>query len=162
MYRLADLRAEAYPGGMSTMEAKLDLILSKVIGLEQDLGSMKTDLGSVKTDLGSVKTDLGSVKTDLGSVKTELSDLKGRADRQDARIDELVAAFRQNWANLSGLYRRVLDDVKSFEDRLASKISQVNQSIVALKESIDNQDYRSDTLGRRITALEERPHGLDR
>ena len=142
------------------MEAKLDLILSKVIGLEQELGSFKSE---VRHELGSVKQELGSVKQELGSVKQELSDLKVRADRQDARIDELVAAFRQNWGNMSGLYRRILDDVKLFEDRLASKVTQVNQSIVALKESIDNQDFRSDTLGRRITALEDRPpYGFDR
>jgi chromosome segregation ATPase len=135
---------------MSTMEAKLDLILSKVIGLEQELGSFKSE----------VKQELGSVKQELGSVKHEVTELSARADRQDARIAELVAAFRENWSDLSGLYRRILDDVKLFEERLESKISQVNQSIVALKDSIDRQDFRSDTLGRRITALEERPRPL--
>jgi hypothetical protein len=58
---------------------------------------------------------------------------------------------------MSNRYRRVRSDVKLFEDRLEAKLSQVNQSIVALKDSIDRQDFRSDWLGRRITALEERP-----
>ena len=58
---------------------------------------------------------------------------------------------------MSNRYRRVRSDVKLFEDRLEAKLSQVNQSIMALKDSIDRQDFRSDSLGRRITALEEPP-----
>jgi hypothetical protein len=142
MWGLAELCAEAYPGEMSTMDTKLDLILSKLIGLEQDVGSLKQDVGSLKQGL---------------------SGLTVRADRSEARIEELIAAFREHWGDMSGLYRRVREDVKLFEDRLEAKISHVNQSIVALKDSIDRQDFRSDTLGRRIAALEEpRPSTFDR
>lgn len=138
------------------MDAKLDLILSKLIGLEQDVGSLKQDVGSLKQDVGSLKQDVESLKQGL-------SGLTARADRNEERIEELIAAFRQHWGDMSGLYRRVRDDVKLFEDRLEAKISHVNQSIVALKDSIDRQDFRSDTLGRRIAALEEpRPPTFDR
>lgn len=124
------------------MEAKLDLILSKLIGLEQDMGTLKQEVGGLKQEVGGLKV---------------------RADRSEERIEELIEAFRQHWGDTSGLYRRVRDELKLFEDRLEAKVSQVNQSIVALKDSIDRQDFRSDTLGRRIAALEEpRPPTFDR
>ncbi len=132
------------------MDSKLDLILSKLIGLEQDVGGLKQDVGGLKQDVGGLKQDVGGLRQDVTT-------LTARMDRQEARMDELIAAFRENWADISNLYRRVREDVKLFEDRLEGKISQVNQSIVALKDSIDRQDFRSDSLGRRITALEERP-----
>jgi chromosome segregation ATPase len=131
------------------MDAKLDLILAKLVRLEQDVGGLKADVGGLKADVGGLKADVGG--------------LSARVDRQDARMDELVAAFRENWADMSSLYRRVREDVKLFEDRLEAKISQVNQSIVALKDSLDRQDFRSDSLGRRIAALEEpQPPTFDR
>jgi hypothetical protein len=103
------------------------------------------------------------VKQDVSALKQDVSALTIRADRSEKRIEELIAAFREHWGDMSGLYRRVREDVKLFEDRLEAKISQVNQSIVALKDSIDRQDFRSDTLGRRIAALEEpRPPSFDR
>lgn len=105
---------------------------------------------------------MSELKQDVSGLKQDVGGLSARADRQEARIDELVAAFRQNWSDMSALYRRVGDDLKLFEDRLEAKLSQVNQSIVALKDSIDRQDFRSDALGRRISALEERPHSFDR
>ena len=61
---------------------------------------------------------------------------------------------------MADLYRRVREDVNQFEDRLEAKLTQINQSIQALRDSIDRQDFRADELGRRVTRLEERPRDL--
>ncbi len=111
------------------MESKLDLILGKLISLEQDVSGMRQEMDK-------------------------------RFEAQDKRFDEIVAAFKENWGDMAGLYRRVRDDVKLFEERLEAKLTQVNQSIVALRDSLERQDFRSDELGRRIALIEDRPPRL--
>jgi predicted RNase H-like nuclease (RuvC/YqgF family) len=139
---------------MATMESKLDLILGKLISLEQDVGGLKQDVGGLKQDVGGLKQDVGGLKQYMDQ-RFEAQDR--RFEAQERRLDEIVAAFKENWGDMAGLYRRVREDVKLFEERLEAKLSHVNQSIVALKDSIDRQDFRSDELGRRINVLEDRP-----
>lgn len=109
-------------------EAKLDRILEGVAALKQDVGTLKQDVGT----------------------------LKQRLERVETRQDEMLAAFRANWSEMSGLYRAVRDDLKRFEERVEEKLSQVAQKIQALRDSLERQDFRSDELGRRLTRLEGR------
>jgi hypothetical protein len=128
---------------MATMESKLDLILGKLISLEQDVSGMRQEMDK---------------RFEAQDKRFEAQDR--RFEAQDKRFDEIVAAFKENWGDMAGLYRRVRDDVKLFEERLEAKLSQVNQSIVALKDSLERQDFRSDELGRRIALIEDRPPRL--
>jgi chromosome segregation ATPase len=139
------------------MESKLDLILGKLISLEQDVSELKQDVGGLKQDVGGLKQDVGGLKQDMDK-RFEAQDR--RFEAQDRRFDEIVGAFKENWGDMAGLYRRVRDDVKLFEERLEAKLSQVNQSIVALRDSLERQDFRADELGRRISLIEDRPPRL--
>ena len=116
-------------------EEKLDEILHKVTKLEQDVGGLKQDVGGLKQDVGGLKQDVEGVRQ---------------------KQDDMLTAFRAHWADMSTLHRAVRDDLRHFEDRVEGKLSQVNQSIQALKDSIERQDFRSDELGRRIDRLEVR------
>jgi len=127
-------------------DAKLDLILDKLSALEQDVGTLKQDVGTLKQDVGTLKQDVGTLK-----------EWQGRADQ---RQQETIVAFKQNWSDMADLYRRVREDVKHFEDRLEGKLTQVNQSIQALRDTLERQDFRADELGRRVTRLEEQPRDL--
>jgi chromosome segregation ATPase len=109
-------------------EEKLDQILNEVAGLKQDVGGLKQDVGGLKQDVGGLRQ----------------------------KQDEMLEAFRAHWSDMSTLHRAVRDDLKRFEDRVEGKLTQVNQSIQALKDSLERQDFRSDELGRRIDRLEIR------
>jgi hypothetical protein len=135
---------------MSTMESKLDLILGKLVSLEQNVGELKSGMDK--------RFEAQDRRFEAQDRRFEAQDR--RFEAQDRRFDEIVAAFKENWGDMAGLYRRVRDDVKLFEERLELKLSQVNQSIVALKDSLERQDFRSDELGRRISLLEDRPPRL--
>jgi uncharacterized protein YPO0396 len=107
-------------------EVKLDRILEMLSALTEDVATLKTDVATLKTDVV----------------------------RLEKRQDETLAAFREHWKELSGLYRAVRDDLKRFEERVELKLSEVTQSIQALRDSLERQDFRSDELARRITRLE--------
>ena len=69
---------------------------------------------------------------------------------------ETIAAFGSNWSDMADPYRRVREDVAAFEGRLESKLTQINQSILTLRDSIERRDFRTDELGRRVSHLEQR------
>ena len=129
-------------------DAKLDQILDKLTGLERDVAALKTDVGTLKTDVSTLKSGQESIRGQIAVI--------------DRRQDETVTAFKQNWSDIADLYRRGRDDLQRFEDRMEAKLSQVNQSIQALRDSIERQDFRADELGRRISRLEDQPRGLGR
>jgi archaellum component FlaC len=145
-------------------EAKLDQILTSVTKLEQDVGALKQDVGGLKQDVGGLKQDVGGLKQDVGGLKQDVGGLKQDVGglKQDVgglkeKQDEMLIAFRAHWADMSSLHRAVREDLRRFEDRVENKLTQVNQSIQALKDSIERQDFRSDELGRRIERLELKP-----
>jgi chromosome segregation ATPase len=89
-----------------------------------------------------LERDVGGLKQDVGGLRE--------------KQDEMLEAFRAHWSDMSTLHRAVRDDLRRFEDRVEGKLTQVNQSIQALKDSLERQDFRSDELGRRIDRLEIR------
>jgi regulator of replication initiation timing len=99
-------------------------------------------LDRILNEVGGLKQDVGGLKQDVGGLRQ--------------KQDEMLEAFRAHWLDMSTLHRAVRDDLKRFEDRVESKLTQVNQSIQALKDSLERQDFRSDELGRRIDRLEIR------
>ncbi len=110
-------------------EEKLDLLISAVTEMRQDMAQLKTDVAG------------------LSRKQEELA----------RKQDEMLAASRLAWADLSTLYRAVRDDLQRFEERVERKLSEVRQSIQALKDSLEAQDYRRDELARRIVRLETTP-----
>lgn len=60
--------------------------------------------------------------------------------------------FRQ----LADLYRATLDKIEHLEKHLGERLDYTRGAIEALRSSLERQDFRSDELGRRITALETR------
>lgn len=127
-------------------EAKLDQILEKLSGVEREMSTLKADVGTLKADVGTLKQGQDGLRADLSKIET--------------RQIETVTAFKVNWSDMADLYRRVREDVTAFEGRLESKLSQINQSLQALRDSIERQDFRADELGRRVSRLEQQPRDL--
>ena len=55
---------------------KLDLILSKMTDMQNDIGVLKADVTDLKTDVAGLKTDVAVLKTDVAVLKTDVADLK--------------------------------------------------------------------------------------
>lgn len=141
-------------------DAKLDRILEVVAAVHRDVHALKTEVNTLKTDLGVLKSDVAALKTDVGTLKEGQEQVHADIGRLEERRDETVRAFKRNWGDMADLYRRVREDVTHFEDRLESKLGQINLSIQALRDSLERQDYRTDELGRRVSRLEEQPRDL--
>src|SRR5262245_9988762 len=94
-------------------DAKVDQALAALARLEARLES----------ECGVVKKEIGGVKQDLAQVKQQQI--------------EMVAAFRAHWADMSNLYRTVREEQKQFEERMETKLTRVNQSILALRDSLE-------------------------
>jgi archaellum component FlaC len=137
-------------------DAKLDQILNTVTRLENEFSELKQDVGGLKQDVGGLKQDVGGLKQDVGGLKQDVGGLKQDVGRLEQKQDDMLTAFRAHWSDMSSLHRAVRDDLRRFEDRVENKLTQVNQSIQALKDSLERQDFRSDELGRRIERLELR------
>jgi chromosome segregation ATPase len=114
-------------------DAKLDQILA-------DIQSLKTGQEALRTEVGALKTELGGLKTEVGGLKT------GQG--------EILAAFRSNWADMSGLYRNVREEVRSFEDRMVEKLGKISGEIASLRAVIEAKDDQNRQLAARVTRLE--------
>lgn len=79
----------------TTSPDRLDRIESLLIGLGEDMSTVKEDLGTVKTELRTVKSDLNSVKQDLSSVKTDLTSLKEQTTKTNEKVETYQKASQQ-------------------------------------------------------------------
>jgi chromosome segregation ATPase len=139
------------------VEAKLDAVLGELGKLTGTVGELMARVGELakgQDDLRKGQDDLRKGQDDL---RKGQDDLRKGQDELRNDMSELRSAFRENWADFSRLYRAMRDDLHRFEDRVEAKLSQVNQSIQALKDSLERQDFRSSELARRIDDLETRP-----
>ena len=55
---------------------KLDLILSKMTYMQNDIGVLKADVTDLKTDVAGLKTDVAVLKTDVAGLKTDMKNVK--------------------------------------------------------------------------------------
>lgn len=68
----------------------------------------------------------------------------------------LAEGGRVQFRQLADLYRSTLEKVEHLEKHLGERIDATRGSIEALRSALERQDFRSDELGRRLTALETR------
>ncbi len=112
---------------------------------------------SNEAKLDQILEKLTAAEARFDSLQGEVRGLQGEVERLGAKQEETVVAFRSHYSDMAGLYRQLREDLGRFEVRVEAKLSQVNQSIQALKDSLDRQDFRADEHARRISRLEEQP-----
>jgi chromosome segregation ATPase len=54
----------------------LELIATKVGGIETKVGGLETEMKEVRTDVAGLKTDVKELKTDVAGLKTDVKELK--------------------------------------------------------------------------------------
>ena len=70
---------------------KLDLILDKIVGIDNRLDSIETRLDSIETRLDSVETRLDSMEKDITSVKKDVSGIKVSIENEINHNIRLIA-----------------------------------------------------------------------
>ena len=59
-----------------TDSQKLDLILSEILGVKEDVAGLKEDVSGLKTDVAGLKEDVAGLKTDVAGLKEDVAVLK--------------------------------------------------------------------------------------
>ncbi len=71
------------------VEAKIDVLGTKVDGLSADFGTLKETVGTLQADVGTMKTDVGTLQADVGTLKTDVGTLQAAFQVLDAKFDSL-------------------------------------------------------------------------
>lgn len=90
----------------------------------------------------------------------KLADLDSRLDdlREDLRSTEqrLVESGQLHFRQVSQLYKGLTERIESFEKHVIEQVSVTRGAVEAVHGTLQGQAYRTDELGRRVTALELR------
>jgi hypothetical protein len=101
----------------------------------------------------SVRGEVQAVRGEVQAVRGEMHAVRGEMHAMEARLAE---GGRLQFRQLAELYRATLEKVDHLEKHLGERIDATRGSIEALRSALERQDFRSDELGRRLTALETR------
>jgi hypothetical protein len=118
-------------------------------------GELRAEIAAVRTEL---RTEMGelrtSLRTELGSeIEATRNDLRDEMKAMESRLAE---NGRMPFRQLADLYRATNEKIDHLGKHLGQGLDATRGAIEALRSSIERQDFRSDQLGRRITALETR------
>jgi uncharacterized protein (DUF3084 family) len=114
---------------------------------------VREEVQGVREEVQSVREEVQSVREEVQSVREEVQSVREEVRAAEQRLGENGRVlFRQ----LGDLYRATLEKVEHLEKHLGERIDATRGAIEALRSSLERQDFRSDELGRRITALETR------
>ena len=69
---------------------KLDLILTEIQEMKQDLHSVKQDLQGVKQDMQDEKQDMQGMKQDMQDVKQDIQDVKQQVTKTNLTIENEI------------------------------------------------------------------------
>jgi hypothetical protein len=97
------------------------------------------------------------VKVVRDEVKVVRDEVKVVRDDLRAFEERVAEGARLQFRQLSELYRSTLDKVEHLEKHLGGRIDATRGAIESLRSTIERQDFRTDELARRVTAIETRP-----
>lgn len=60
-----------------TDSQKIDLILTELTGLKEDVSELKSDVSELKSDVSGLKEDVSGLKEDVSSIKLEMARMNG-------------------------------------------------------------------------------------
>ena len=90
-----------------TDSQKLDVILSKIDNVENEMKEVKVELKEIKTDLEGVKVELKEVKTDLEGVKVELKEVKTDLEGVKVELREVKTDLGETKTSLGNEIRNL-------------------------------------------------------
>ncbi|MDE6313496.1 MAG: hypothetical protein K2M46_07755 [Lachnospiraceae bacterium] len=61
---------------------KLDLIISEMTGMKNDMTDMKNDISGMKNEMADMKNDISGMKNEMVDMKSDINDIKLTLDNE--------------------------------------------------------------------------------
>ena len=120
-----------------TDSQKLDLILSEILGVKEDVAGLKEDVTGLKEDVAGLKEDVAVLKTDVAGLKEDVAVLK--TDVADLKKD--VAVLKTDVAvlkeDVSILKQRVTAIEVHLENQTDKNIQLIAENFIELTNKLN-------------------------
>ena len=120
-----------------TDSQKLDLILSEILGVKEDVAGLKEDVTGLKEDVAGLKEDVAVLKTDVAGLKEDVAVLK--TDVADLKED--VAVLKTDVAvlkeDVSILKQRVTAIEVHLENQTDKNIQLIAENFIELTNKLN-------------------------
>ena len=117
----------------------LNLILEKVVSLDEKVTTLETDMKDVKQDVVNLKSDMQDVKQDVANLKSDMQDVKQKAAKIDMTLENEIRVNIQRVAEGHlDLSRNLHDAIKPSNEieMLAIKVRMLESDVRELKYKI--------------------------
>ena len=118
-----------------TDSEKLDLILSNMQYMNNDISDLKSDMQGVKSEISDLKSDMQGVKSeisdlksDMQGVKSEISDLKSDMQGVKSEISDLKSDMQGVKSEISDL-KSDMQDIKQQTSKIDNKLTHTNLTL---------------------------------
>lgn len=120
------LKTIVEPRESSPLEPSLDTpgLLAEIAALQADLAATQKDLAAATTARDRVRQDLHILKTRFASLESDLEQAKQQAalaQQEQTAVETRFAEAEAQWSDKVVQLRRMLDEVESLRDELATK-----------------------------------------
>jgi uncharacterized coiled-coil protein SlyX len=132
--------------------------------LDPKLASLRADL---EGRIDGLDGRMAALEGRMAGLDGRIDALDGRIGALDGRIDALSEELRAteqrliesgqlHFRQVSQLYKGLTERIESFEKHVIGQVAATRGAVEAVHGALQGQDYRTDELGRRVTALELR------
>lgn len=132
-------------------DKKLDLIITKLEGMEEDISGLKTEMHEVKSEVSGLKTEMNEVKSAVSGLKTEMHEVKGEVSSLKSQMngmqDEITvmkSQLEENTHITKAIHHRQSESDARLEG-LSLDFAKLHGEVVSTKENIEQliDDQRS-------------------
>jgi hypothetical protein len=127
----------------------LELLLQKVTNIETDVAVIKTDVAILQSDVILIKSDVALIKSDVALIKSDVVLLQSDV----AILQTDVSLIQSNYKNLAQKVDIILEQTARLtesQDVTASKLNQMSEDQISIKEIIGDQMVSIHTLKRNM------------
>ena len=166
-YTCNTLHSSEYKGRMWNMtdSEKLDLILSELQGvknnvqglegeqqgMKSDMQSMKSDMQGMKSDMQSMKSDMQGMKSDMQSMKSELQDMKSDMQGMKSELQDM----KNNMQKLEWKVTGIEVHLENVTDRNIRLIAEGHLDLSRKLDEALKVENEKELQGIRLNILED-------
>ncbi len=116
-----------------TDSQKLDLLISEIQGMKQDVGGLKQDVGELKQDVAGLKQDTSQLKQDVARIDRRLTGLELHLENGTDKNIQLIAE------NFIELTKKLNQAIPVADKNLAYevKVNYLIEKVQLLEKEID-------------------------
>lgn len=123
-----------------TDSQKLDLLISEIQGMKQDVGELKQDVAGLKQDVGVLKQDVSELKQDTSQLKQDVARIDRRLTGLELHLengtDKNIQLIAENFIELT---KKLNQAIPVADKNLAYevKVNYLIEKVQLLEKEID-------------------------